>query len=262
MLIDTHSHFGLVDTGDDMNVLLERARSSGVVCGIITTGSVGDFEKVRDIAHAIGWGYAVGIHPLFIHEAKDEDLETLSQFLELHQDDPYLVAVGEIGLDRYMENPDNDRQERFFKVQLQLAQEYQLPVSVHSRRALFKVVEILKDFPDVKVALHAFAGSLDETKNLAKLGYKMGFGGALTYTGSKRVRQAAAYLPIESLLLETDTPDMPPAFNAKGASEPSYLEQYLQELAIVRQEDKEALEHQIFQNTIELFPKLQALLNG
>lgn len=261
MLIDTHSHFGLVDTGDDMNVLLERARALGVVCGIITTGSVGDFERVRDIAHAIGWGYAVGIHPLFIHEAKDEDLEILSQFLELHQDDPHLVAVGEIGLDRYMENPDNDRQERFFKVQLQLAHKYQLPVSVHSRRALFKVVEILKDLPDVQVALHAFAGSLDEVKNLAKLGYKMGFGGALTYTGSKRVRQAAAYLPIESLLLETDTPDMPPAFNAKGTSEPSYLEQYLQELAIVRQEDKEALEHQIFQNTMELFPKLQALLN-
>lgn len=262
MLIDTHSHFGLVDTGDDMNVLLERARASGVVCGIITTGSVGDFEKVRETAHAIGWGYAVGIHPLFIHEAKDEDLETLSLFLELHQNDSHLVAVGEIGLDRYMEEPDNDRQERFFKAQLQLAQKYHLPVSVHFRRALFRVVDILKDFPDVKVALHAFAGSLDEAKNLAKLGYKMGFGGALTYAGSKRVRQAAIHLPIESLLLETDTPDMPPAFNAKGASEPSYLEQYLQELAIVRQEDREALEHQILQNTLNLFPKVQVLLKG
>ena len=133
---------------------------------------------------------------------------------------------------------------------------------MHSRRALFRVVDILKDFPDVKVALHAFAGSLDEAKNLAKLGYKMGFGGTLTYAGSKRVRQAASQLPGNCLLLETDTPDMPPAFNAKGASEPSYLEHYLQELATVRQEDKEALEHQIFQNTLNIFPKLQILLKG
>lgn len=260
MLIDTHSHFLLMDKGNDSQAMLERAQAAGVTCGIITTGSVEDFERARDIAHAIGWGYAVGIHPLFISRAREEDLETLAQFLALHQDDNHLVAVGEIGLDRYWKEGDNDRQERFFKAQLQLSQKYHLPVSVHSRHALFKVVEILKNFPDVKVALHAFSGSREEAKNLAKIGYKMGFGGAITYAGSKRVRQAAAQLPATRLLLETDTPDMPPAFNAQGQSEPSYLPRYLQVLANLRQEKASELEAQLFQNTIELFPRLQVLL--
>ena len=260
MLIDTHSHFGIVPTQVAYETQLRHAQDQGVGCGIITTGSVHDFEVAKRVAHQYGWGYAVGIHPLFVFQASDKDLSVLKQFLEKNHQDPHLVAIGEIGLDRFEGAPDIEKQKFFFKSQLELAAQYVLPVSVHSRRSLFLVDQYLRNYPKLQVALHAFSGSIEETKTLSARGYKMGFGGAMTYSGSKRVRAAAQFLPASTLLLETDCPDMPPAFDAKGQSEPSYLKAYLHCLAQLRNTDPEILVEQIFTNTIETFPKLQLIL--
>ena len=260
MLIDTHSHFGLVPMVEKPEEILARARTQNVLSGIITTGSARDFDLARNRAYQFGWGYTVGIHPLYVSESSEHDLELLSDYLERYHDDERLVGIGEIGLDRFGSVNNVERQEYFFKVQLELAQKYQLPVSVHSRKALFRVTDLLQPFTNLQVALHAFSGSLEQAKLLASRGYKMGFGGAITYPGSKRVRQAAQVLPSHALILETDTPDMSPYFHSKGPSEPSFLSMYLLELAQLRHVDPQSLESQIFLNTLELFPKMKPLL--
>ena len=191
MIIDTHNHVGLAPLAQSLEVLAQKASAMGVVCGVITAGGVEDFERVRQTAQKLNWGYCVGLHPLYIRENWQADIKALSAFLETHQDDPHLVGIGEIGLDFYVEGLDRDRQEAVFKEELQLALRFNLPVSLHSRRALYRVLALMKEYPTVSGVLHAFAGSLDEMKQAVRRGLYLGMGGAMTFPGSKRVRTAA-----------------------------------------------------------------------
>ena len=168
-------------------------------------------------------------------------------------------GIGEIGLDFYVEGLDRQQQECVFKEELALAQELNLPVSVHSRRALFKVMECLAAYPGVKGALHAFSGSVEQAKDAASKGFYLGFGGALTYPGSKRVRACAKVLAAEHLLLETDAPDMAPAFRSEGPSHPADLPAYLEELSRIRAVSSDTLSAVIYRNSLNAFPKLAAL---
>ncbi len=260
MFIDTHSHFGLGEE-PQLQQKIERAKNAGVLTGLITTAQVADLLHVERIAEAIGWGYAVGIHPLFVQSATDRDLLTLESFLADHRGDPRLVAVGEIGLDRY-EPDDYGRQEAFFEAQLTFAQSFALPVSVHSRRAVFRAADYLAKYPTLSVALHAFSGSVEEAYLLARRGYKFGFGGAVTFEGSKRVRSLLKALPAKALLLETDAPDMAPAFAKNTGSEPAFLAKYLEVIGEIRDEDIETLKGQIYRNSLAAFPKLARLVDA
>ena len=260
MLIDTHSHFGIVPVAESLQGALERSRKAGVVCGLITTGTHEDFEKARLEARRIGWGYCVGIHPIFVHRVSEDALLSLESSLTDHIDDPYLIGIGEIGLDFYIEDPDRKRQEYFFKRQMALAERFALPVSIHARRSLYRVIEVMDEYRSVGGSVHAFPGSPEQAREVLKRGYGIGIGGALTYPGSKRLRRCAAAVEADALLLETDAPDMPPSFNAKGQSEPAYLAAYLEELSRIRGEDAAGLQEQIFKNTLRFFPRLKGCL--
>lgn len=260
MIIDTHNHVGLAPLAQSLEVLAQKASAMGVVCGVITAGGVEDFERVRQTAQKLNWGYCVGLHPLYIRENWQADIKALSAFLETHQDDPHLVGIGEIGLDFYVEGLDRDRQEAVFKEELQLALRFNLPVSIHGRRALYRVLALMKEYPTVSGVLHAFAGSLDEMKQAVRRGLYLGMGGAMTFPGSKRVRTAAIQAPFGSLVLETDAPDMPPVFSETKKSSPLDLPRYLSELADLRQEDESVLSKALFMNSLSAFPKLKVLL--
>ena len=257
MLIDTHSHVSLVSSVHDWDSVLERARMAGVVCGLITTGSDSDFEVAREAAHQYHWGYCVGIHPLFIDQVHDNALVNMERFLENHFDDPHLIGIGEIGLDLYEGHPDYGRQLSFFRAQMALAEKFSLPVSVHARRALSRVIEVIDEFGTVKGAVHAFPGSAEQAREVIARGYGIGFGGAVTYEGSKKLRKCAVVVPEDVILLESDAPDMPPSYRRGGQSEPSDLFQYLQILSSLRAQCPKQLEERVFKNSLKFFPRLR-----
>lgn len=258
--LDTHNHVGLTDLKEDLDDLGQKCREAGIRAGVITTGTVGDFERVSEVARKLHWGYCVGLHPLYIREDYQADLQYLKEFLLAHLDDEHLVGIGEIGLDFYVEGLDRSNQEKAFEAQLQLAQIFNLAVSVHSRRALYRVMALMARYPKVQAALHAFSGSQEEMRQVIKRGYYVGFGGAMTYSGSKRVRQAAFVCPEDKILLETDSPDMSPSFSETGHSSPLFLPRYLKELALLRKVTPELLGQRIFENSLNAFPRMKKLI--
>jgi TatD DNase family protein len=207
----------------------------------------GNFDTVRRLAHAHGGAYALGTHPLATPAtAADVDAATdhLAASLDAHRDDPRLVAVGEIGLDHFLGDRDPALQARSCEAQLRLAREAGLPVILHSRRALDPLLKLLRRAGVAGGIAHAFNGSRQQADMFLDLGFRLGFGGALTFDRALRIRALARDLPLAALVLETDAPDIPPhwlyrtaAERAAGASmrnEPAELARIAAELAALR----------------------------
>ena len=193
-------------------------------------------DAVRSLAHRHGDSYALGIHPLYTARAADADLALLAQALEQHHRDPRLVATGEIGLDFFANGLDPARQEQFYRAQLQLARRFDLPVILHVRRSADRLLKGLREVPVQGGIAHAFNGSRQQAEAFIALGFKLGFGGAMTYSGSQRIRQLAASLPLSALVLETDAPDIRPAWAPDTPNAPANLHRFAQVLAELRGE--------------------------
>jgi TatD DNase family protein len=163
-------------------------------------------------------------------QAKDADLAVLRAWLANEKP----VAVGEIGLDFYVTDVDPARQEFFFVEQLKLAREFDLPVLLHVRRAVDQILKQLRRIGVPVGIAHAFNGSRQQADEFIKLGFKLGFGGAMTFSGSTRIRALAAELPLEFIVLETDAPDIPPAWLNGGRNAPAELPEIARELAGLR----------------------------
>lgn len=211
--IDTHCHLDEFEAHAGpahlAQVRAEAARA-GVAHCVLPAVELGNLDAVRRLAHQHGDSYALGIHPLFTGRAGDGDVDTLAGALQAHHADPRLVAIGEIGLDYFVPTLDGPRQERFYRAQLQLAQRFDLPVILHVRRSSDKVLKGLRERPVRGGIAHAFNGSLQQAQAFIAMGFKLGFGGAVTFDRALQLRRLAAELPLESLVLETDAPDIPP----------------------------------------------------
>ncbi len=260
MFIDTHSHLDVLAADPDFAVWMADASRKGVQCGLITTGDAHSFESALRVAHQVDWVYGLGVHPMFVPGVKDSELQVLDEALAARIEDERLVAVGEIGLDFYVDDPDHDRQERFFIEQMRLAQKYDLPVSVHARRALYRVMAIIKRFPDVCGVIHAFPGSKEEARQIIELGWCIGVGGAITYPGSKRLREVVRYVPIDALVLETDCPDMAPIGRQSRRSFPADIADYASVVAELRGESPDEIASATFANALRIFPRITAVL--
>jgi len=207
--IDTHCHFDFPPFVDDAEQSIARAAEAGVEKIIVPAVDVSRFAVVCQLAADHPALYAaLGLHPIVIESHQDVHLDKLEAYLK--QPPEKLVAIGEIGLDLYREDPQFDKQERLLDAQLRLAKNYDLPVILHSRRTHDKLALHLRrhDLPRRGV-VHGFAGSLQQAQAFIKLGYAIGVGGTITYERASKTRQTIAQLPLESLLLETDAPDMP-----------------------------------------------------
>jgi TatD DNase family protein len=173
-----------------------------------------NFDTVRLLAHRLGDAYALGIHPLLVPQAQTSDLAALDVALTAHRDDPRLVAVGEIGQDFFVpalcEPAMRERQGFFYREQLKLARQHGLPVIVHVRRSADALLKHLRELPTGGGIAHAFNGSAQQAQVFIDLGFKLGFGGAVTFEPARRLRELAATLPLSALVLETDSPDIPP----------------------------------------------------
>ena len=210
MWIDSHCHLDAAEFDADRDDVVARARAAGVAMQVIPAVEVANFEAVRRLAHEGGLSYALGIHPLYVDRASNDDLDCLADALQACKDDPRLVAVGEIGLDHFVPGGNRERQERFYAAQLKLARALGLPVILHVRRSADGLLKHLRRIDVPGGIAHAFNGSDAQAQQFAERGFKLGFGGAMTFERALQIRHLAATLPDTVPVLETDAPDIPP----------------------------------------------------
>lgn len=238
MLIDTHCHLDAAEYDADRDEVARRAREAGVGRIVVPAVAAFNFQAAMDCRRYEGVDVALGMHPMYVHVHREEHLALLDEAIRKERP----VAVGEIGLDRFqsridrpgVHDEDIERQEFFFVEQLKLAAKYQLPVLLHIRRANDQILKHLRRIKVPGGIAHAFNGSMQQAQEYLKLGFKLGFGGAMTYTRATSLRRLAAELPLESIVLETDGPDIPPEWIAKQRNEPAELPRIAQALADLR----------------------------
>ncbi len=277
--IDTHCHLDAPEFDTDRKEVRQRARAAGVAQIVIPAVKVDNFDDTRNLAHASGDCYCLGIHPLYIDGALSSSLAQLDQQLQQHQADPRLVAVGEIGLDYFVpaltQTPLREKQEDYYRAQLKLARKYELPVVLHVRRSADQLLKHLRDLrsvgsPWLGIA-HAFNGSDVQALEFVKLGFKLGFGGAVTFERALQLRRLVTTLPLEAIVLETDAPDIPPHWLytqaearaqgvAQGRNEPGELPRIAAVVAQLRGISLETLARATECNACEALPRLGALL--
>ncbi len=224
MLVDTHCHLDAPEFDGDRDAVLARAAAAGVDRIVVPAVGAFDFDAVRGLAAAHRFvRYALGIHPIFVDRARDEDLAILRRAAESALGDPAFVGIGEVGLDHFVPGLDRARQERFLVEQLRIARDLGLPVILHVRRAQDAVLKQLRRWRPAGGIAHAFNGSEQQAAAFVGLGFALGFGGAMTFERALRIRRLAATLPIEACVLETDAPDIPPAWLRAARNEPAQL---------------------------------------
>jgi TatD DNase family protein len=279
MWIDTHCHLDAPEFGDSHQRAVDaRALAADRDVGLCVIPAVmrQNLDTVRLLAHRLGDAYALGLHPLYVPQAADEDLDALDAALTAHHNDPRLVAVGEIGLDFFVpalcEPALRERQERFYRAQLRLARKHGLPVILHVRRSADVLLKHLRELPTGGGIAHAFNGSAEQARAFTDLGFALGFGGAATFEPAKRLRALAAELPLSALVLETDAPDIPPhwlyataaergAGKAQGLNTPAELPRIGEVIAGLRCMAPEALAAATTANAHRALPRLAALNN-
>ena len=231
MLIDTHCHLDAAEFDSDRDAVHAAALAAGVARIVVPAVAVDSFRKVKtSVERYPGCVAAYGIHPLYVMQAQESDLTVLRDWLEREQP----VAVGEIGLDFHVTDSDPARQEFYFVEQLKLAREFELPVLLHVRRAIDQILKHLRRIQVPGGIAHAFNGSRQQADEFIRLGFKLGFGGAMTFHGSTRIRKLAAELPLAAIVLETDAPDIPPAWLGGGRNSPAELPRIASVLADLR----------------------------
>ena len=235
MLIDTHCHLDADEFAVDRDAVVAAALQAGVGCMVVPSVAVDTFFGAKTVVERYpACVAAYGIHPLYVAQSRPDDVATVRAWLERERP----VAVGEIGLDGFVPDADPVRQEFFFVEQLKLAREFDLPVILHVRRAIDTVLKHLRRIRVRGGIAHAFNGSRQQADEFIKLGFALGFGGAMTYSGSTRIRALAASLPAERIVLETDAPDIPPAWLNGGRNSPDQLPRMADVLAELRLTDR------------------------
>ena len=217
--IDTHCHLDAAEFNADRDAVRAAAHAAGVAHLVIPAVQRSHWQEVIELAHRHGDSYALGIHPLYTPGAQEGDIEALRQLLKEQRHDPHLVALGEIGLDFFVPGLNAERQVWFYEQQIKLAREFELPVILHVRKSSDRLLKTLRQHKVVGGIAHAFNGSEQQAQAFIDLGFKLGFGGAITYERALKLRDLAQRLPLDSLVLETDAPDMPPQWLYRTAAQ-------------------------------------------
>lgn len=264
--IDTHCHLDAAEFEPDRDAVRERARQAGVAHCILPAVHPDNFGAVQALAERHGDFYALGVHPLYTPRIAMDDLARLDALLAERANDPRLVAVGEIGLDFFVPGLDADWQETVYREQLALASRHGLPVILHVRRSADRLLKYLRQTPCKGIA-HAFNGSLQQAMAFVEMGFKLGFGGAVTFDRALQLRRLARELPLEAIVLETDAPDIPPHWlyrtaqargggSGQGRNEPAELPRIAQVVAELRGIGLEELADATMRNATAALPRL------
>lgn len=250
MLVDTHCHLDDREFDADRGAVIQRARAAGVMWQVVPAVDAAGWPKLRDVCASVeGVFPAYGLHPMLVADHEPRHLAELRKWIERERP----CAVGECGLDYYVEGLDRQEQQRYFDGQLELARDFDLPVIVHARRAVDAVIASLRRIGGLRGVVHSFSGSGEQARQLWKLGFLLGLGGPVTYERANRLRRLAASMPVEYLLLETDAPDQPDAGIRGQRNEPARLPVVLEEIAKLRDQDPQAITQATTANAKRLF---------
>ena len=254
-LIDTHTHLDFDDFDEDRPDVLLRCGQLGVERLIVLGVYQRNLQRVWDLALSEPSVYAaLGLHPVYIDEHRVEHLDELRARLSELAGHPKLCAIGEIGLDYFVEGLDRTRQREVFDAQMQMATDFNLPALIHVRRSHADVIATLKRFKLPRAGIiHAFAGSREEAREYIKLGFKLGLGGAATWPQALRMHRVLAELPLDTVVLETDSPDMAPAMYPHQRNSPEHLPDICTALATVMGIDADTLARASTANAKQLF---------
>lgn len=249
-LVDTHAHLDDASFGIDGDAMYARSAQAGVRRWVVPAIDRANWDAVDRLSRERpGVFPAFGLHPLFVDRHEDSHLSALPRWLDEHA----AVAVGEIGLDAYVEGLDLARQRTLFQRQLAIAREQDLPVIVHGRRAFEEVIHTLRRVGRLRGVVHSFAGSEEQARQLFDLGFHLGIGGPVTYERAARIRRVVATMPLAWLLLETDSPDQPCAGHRGERNEPAFMLEVLDTVARLRGEDPDAVAAATTANAAALF---------
>ncbi|MDD4887540.1 MAG: TatD family hydrolase [Thiomonas sp.] len=274
MWLDTHAHLDAAEFGGGSVDVAARARRASVLSGVIPAVECGNFPAVQALARQCGWGYALGIHPLYVERAQEPDLEALREAAERALADPLFVGIGEIGLDFFVPGLDRGKQQRFYAAQLRIARDFGLPVILHVRKSQDELLAGLRraGFAAGQPAgiAHAFNGSMQQAKGFIDLGFALGFGGAMTFERALNIRRLLAGVPDTALVLETDAPDIPPVwlYRPRNAqleappipNSPEQLPRIAQTMAALRGWSIEKTAVQTTSNALRVLPRLAGAL--
>ena len=249
-LVDSHCHLDAAEFDIDREAVVARAGAAGVGMQIVPAVTAASWPKLREVcATGAGLHAAYGLHPMFLPEHRPEHLQQLRDWVEREKP----CAIGECGLDFFVDNLEPAAQRMYFQGQLEVARDFQLPLIVHARRALDEVILRIRRVGGLKGVVHSFSGSPEQARQLWELGFMIGLGGPITYTRANRLRGLVTQMPLEFLLLETDAPDQPDAGIRGQRNEPSRLRQILDTVAELRQQPAADIAAQTPANARRLF---------
>lgn len=262
MLIDTHCHLDAAEFSMDRDATIKSACAQQVLCMVVPAVERANWQDVILLAKSYPEiQYALGIHPMYVDRAEYEDINVLRQRVaqSLLSEKP-LVAIGEIGLDYFVTQENQSKQITLFTEQLEIAKYVNLPVILHVRKAVDDVLKQLRRHRVVGGIAHAFNGSLQQAHQLIDMGFALGFGGAMTYSRALHLRELAKTLPLTSIVLETDAPDIPPEWLGKHArNQPAELTKIAHVLAEIRGDNLTNIIEKTSQNACRVLPKLSQL---
>jgi TatD DNase family protein len=267
MWVDTHCHLDAPEFARNLPEVIQAAAKNNVQAILLPTVKASDCQQIRELSNQYseqipGLVYTLGIHPLYTNQALEGDITVLEQEISSSLLDPRFVGIGEIGLDYFVEGLDPHKQEYFFNTQLDLAQKFKLPVVLHVRRSQDTILKALRQRKISGGIAHAFNGSLQQAEQFIGLGFKLGFGGAATYERALQIRRLLVELPFDSIVTETDAPDIPPAWLREEGiafNEPAFLPRIARELAAIRGVDEVEFSTAVWRNAMQVLPRWSAL---
>jgi len=269
MLIDTHCHLDAREFDRDREDVIAAAQEAGVAGILVPAVAPSNFDGVRALAHAVpGGAYALGIHPLYVQHAGADPISRLREAVEQALADPRFVAIGEIGLDLFVpelaQGANLERQHELFVEQLKLAAEFSLPVVLHVRRAQDLILKQLRRIPVLSGIAHAFNGSLQQAEMFVSLNIALGMGGAMTYSRARQIRRIARHFDLGHLVLETDAPDIPPAwlYGEHRRNTPAEVARIARTLAELREQPVERVIEETGATAQRVLPRLKAALRA
>lgn len=250
MSIDSHCHLDVDAFDADRDAVLARARAAGVRAQIVPAITMASWPGIRALCQReAGLFPAFGLHPMYLAAHQPDHLHELERWLE--RENP--VAVGECGMDFFVDGLDPDLQRRYFTRQLELAKAFDLPVIVHARRAVEEVIATIRRIGGLRGVVHSYSGSAEQARQLWNLDFMLGIGGPVTYPRAQRLRRLVASMPIEHLLLETDAPDQPDADWRGQRNEPARLPRIIDTVAKLRDEPAQLVAEATAANAERLF---------
>jgi len=248
--VDTHCHLDDREFDGDRDAVLDRAQAAGIDRIVVPAIDFANWEAIRTLCASRDDLFAAyGLHPLCVAAHRPGHLDSLRDWVRRER--PF--AIGECGLDYFVEDLDRDAQQGIFDAQLRIARDFDLPVIVHARRAVDAVIASLRKVGGLRGVVHSFSGSLQQAEQLWGLGFLLGLGGPVTYPRANRLRTLAATMPIEHLVLETDAPDQPDAGHRGQRNEPAHVQAVAATIAALRGSTVEAVAEATTCNAERLF---------